>query len=370
MSLPTGIANAQRIVDTLHEPLLVLDAQFRVRQANPAFYRAFDLHETGTLDTVLFDLPGGLWVQSSLRVRLRAVVERGEAFEGLEIGTPPAPGPERVLRLNGRRLAGSAADPPRILLAIQDVTEQRALEAALRRHSRELERSNADLEQFAFAASHDLQEPLRMVASYLQLLERRYGDQLDGEAREFMDYAIDGAQRMKALISGLLAYSRVGRTKQTLGEVDLDELVDGLVDDLRGRIGALEATVTRDALPVAYGSRDQLHRLLKNLLENALTYHGDAPPAVHVTSAAMDNGVHLVVRDRGPGIPPEHHDAIFQIFRQLDPHGAGHRGTGMGLALCRKIAEHHDGTIWVESAPGEGAAFHVTLHLTPETAHG
>jgi signal transduction histidine kinase len=207
-----------------------------------------------------------------------------------------------------------------------------------------------------------------MVSSYLQLLERRYREDLDETAQEFIDYAVDGADRMKALINRLLQYSRVGRKEGEFGEVDLDSVVGGILDDLDRRIEEFGATVERETLPPAYGNRDQLRRLLQNLIENALTYHGDAPPSIHVSGETTDDGVHLVVRDEGPGIPPEAQEKVFQIFNQLDPHGEGREGSGMGLALCKKIAERHDGRIWVESEPGEGSAFHVTLHLSPDDA--
>ncbi len=356
---------ASQIVDTLHEPLLVLDADLQIRQANPAFYEAFAPPSDDVIGASLFDLGGGHFRVPALRERLEAVAADGDAFTGLEIDQPFEGLGRRVLRLNGRRLVGQGADSIHILLAIEDITEQHELEEKLRRHARELERSNADLEEFAYAASHDLQEPLRMVASYLQLLERRYADDLDETAREFIGYAVDGAQRMKSLINSLLHYSRVGRKEGEFQEVDLSTLVDEIIEDLERRIDETGATVTRDPLPTVYGVPEQLRRVFQNLIENALTYHGEAPPVIHVDGRPENGGGHVTVRDEGPGIPPEGQDKIFRIFKQLDPHGTGHDGSGMGLSITRKIVERHDGDIWVESAPGEGATFHVTLHLTP-----
>ena len=208
-----------------------------------------------------------------------------------------------------------------------------------------------------------------MVSSYLQLLERRYEGDLDETAREFIEYAVDGAERMKALINGLLQYSRVGRKEDEFEEVDLGEVLTDVLDDVAREIDRLGGTVTREALPTTHGSRDQLRRVFQNLIENALTYRGDAPPQIHVSGRAEPDGAaHVIVRDEGPGIPPEGQDKIFQIFTQLDPHGAGQEGSGMGLALSRKIAQRHDGALWVESEPGEGSAFHLTLHLTPNAS--
>lgn len=205
-----------------------------------------------------------------------------------------------------------------------------------------------------------------MVASYLELLERRYADALDEEAREFIGYAVDGARRMKGLINGLLAYSRVGRKEAPFEEVDLSAVIDDVLDDLQPRLLETAAEVEVGRLPTVRGDRDQLRRLLQNLLENAVTHHGERPPRVEVSGRGIDGGVEIDVVDRGPGIPVDARERIFQIFRQLDPHGAGSGGSGIGLALCRKIVERHGGTIRVESGPGEGATFRFTLSRDPE----
>ncbi|MFB6231737.1 MAG: ATP-binding protein [Salinibacter sp.] len=364
------LADPQRIVDTLHEPLLVLGTDLTVRQVNPAFYRVFSATPDDTIGASLYALGGGHFDVPILREAVGRLLEQGEPFEEIELDRTFDGLGRRVLHINGRRLRGDADEPDRLLLALNDVTEQRQMEEMLRRRTEKLERSNEELEQFAYAASHDLQEPLRMVSSYLQLLERRYKEDLDETAQEFIAYAVDGAERMKALINGLLQYSRVGRKEGEFAEVDLDAVLSDVLDDVAREIDALDGTVTREALPTTYGSRDQLRRVFQNLIENALTYRGDAPPRVHVSGRAEPDGTaHVIVRDEGPGIPPEGQDKIFQIFKQLDPHGAGQEGSGMGLALSRKIAERHDGALWVESEPGEGSAFHLTLHLTPNASH-
>lgn len=206
-----------------------------------------------------------------------------------------------------------------------------------------------------------------MISSYLQLLERRYTDDLDDEAREFIDYAVDGAERMKNLINGLLQYSRVGRKEDEFGQVDLTEVADEVLEDLSRRIEELDGDVEKESLSTCHGNRDQLRRVLQNLVENALTHHGDGQPVIRITGEQRDDGsVHVVVADRGPGIPEKFQEKIFGIVQQLDPHGEGREGSGMGLALCRKIVERHGGRIWVESEPGEGSEFHFTLDLSPE----
>jgi len=357
---------AARILETVREPLLLLDDSLRVVYANPSFRRAFVTRREAPKGTPLSELSGGRWDTAPLRRRLERVLEEGEAFEDLELRKSFPGSGSRVIRLAGRVLSGEEAESRMILLAVEDVTDRVELEAELRRHARELERSNQELEQFAYAASHDLQEPLRMVASYLELLERRYGHELEGEAREFIDYAVDGARRMKALINGLLEYSRVGRKEGSFATVDLDELLDDALDDLAGRIAETEAEVEGGPLPTTYGNPDQLRRVLQNLIENALTYHGGEPPRIRIAGEGRDDGsVEVTVSDRGPGIPARMQERVFHLFHQLDPHGEGREGSGMGLAICRKIVERHGGKIAAESRPDGGATFRFTLKLDP-----
>lgn len=206
-----------------------------------------------------------------------------------------------------------------------------------------------------------------MISSYLELLERRYADELEAEAREFIGYAVDGAERMKSLIDGLLQYSRVGRKEGEFDRVDLEEVLDDVLEDLARRIEELGGEVDREPLPTCHANRDQLRRVLQNLIENALTYHGDAPPLIRISAEEdADVAAHVVVADHGPGIPEGQQEKVFGIFQQLDPHGEGREGSGMGLALCRKIVERHGGRIWVEPGPEGGSAFHFTMDLTPE----
>lgn len=199
-----------------------------------------------------------------------------------------------------------------------------------------------------------------MVYSFMELLEERYADELDQDAREFIGYAVDGARRMKRLIDDLLAYSRVGRNRTEIELVDCGEVLEDVLEDLRLRLEESGAEVSRGELPVVRGSRSEITRLLQNLVENAVI-HGAREgerPRVHVSSERRGKWQRLTVRDKGPGVPTEQRDRVFEIFQR----GAGPGdGSGIGLAMCRKIAEHHRGGIRVESAPGGGAAFHVDL---------
>ncbi len=246
---------------------------------------------------------------------------------------------------------------------------------ARRRYEHRLEASNERLEQFAYAASHDLQEPLRMVSSYLQLVESRYADELDEDGREFIEFAVDGADRMRDMIEGLLEYSRVETRGEPFEPVDLDEVLADVRDDLQIRIEETGADVTVGPLPRVQGDPDQLRQVFQNLLDNAMEYSGDEPPRIEVGAerceapgasklsgdAAESGGEwEISVRDEGVGIDPGDVDRVFRVFER-GPDADDHEGTGIGLALCRRIVERHGGDIRIDSEPGEGTTVTFTL---------
>jgi light-regulated signal transduction histidine kinase (bacteriophytochrome) len=248
-----------------------------------------------------------------------------------------------------------------------DVTERKLAEAELRRahdelakKAEELERSNAELEQFAYVASHDLQEPLRMVSSYTQLLAKRYKDQLPAEAQEFMHFTVDGAARMKQLIEDLLAYSRVGTKGKELVPVSLEAPLKRALTNLRTAIEESGATVSADALPTVEADEVQLAQVFQNLIGNALKFRGKAAPRIHVGAAEQAGEWQISIADNGIGIEPQYFERIFMLFQRLHAMGE-YPGTGIGLAICKKVAERHGGRIWVSSTPGAGSTFHFTL---------
>jgi light-regulated signal transduction histidine kinase (bacteriophytochrome) len=248
----------------------------------------------------------------------------------------------------------------RVQLSISDITRRKQAELALTRQARELARSNKELEQFAYVASHDLQEPLRMITSYLQLLERRYQDKLDNDAREFIAYAVDGAGRMKTLINDLLAYSRVGTQPGQFDMINTETVLTKVLTNLHLGIMDHKATITQGPLPTVWADAGQLEQLLQNLISNGLKFHGSAPPQIHIGAREEENQWLFWVQDNGIGFEPEFAQKIFVIFQRL--HGREeYPGTGIGLAICKKIVERHGGRIWVESQPGQGATFYFTL---------
>lgn len=252
--------------------------------------------------------------------------------------------------------AGKAIDQTLLLQQVQRAENQ------LRQVNEELIRSNADLQQFAYVASHDLQEPLRMVASYTQLLAKRYKGKLDADADEFIAYAVDGATRMQRLINDLLAYSRVTSQAKAFELVDCNQLLEGVLSTLRLAIEESRAVVTRDALPKVMADSGQLAQLFQNLVSNAIKFHGAEPPSVHVAAERRNDEWLFSVRDNGIGVDPQFADRIFVIFQRLHDREE-YPGTGIGLALCKKIVERHGGNIWVESQPGRGATFFFTIPI-------
>ena len=236
--------------------------------------------------------------------------------------------------------------------------------AELGRLNGELDRSNKELAQFAYVASHDLQEPLRMVSSYTQLLSRRYKGRLDASADEFIAFAVDGASRMQTLINDLLAYSRVGTRGKEFEATDCEAAFDQALANLKTAIEECSAVVTHGPLPTMMADRMQIGQLLQNLIGNAVKYRGAEPPQVHVSATRSGNEWVFSVRDNGIGIDPQFAERIFVVFQRLHTRDE-YPGTGIGLAICKKIVERHGGRIWVESQVGSGATFYFTVPIGP-----
>jgi signal transduction histidine kinase len=273
----------------------------------------------------------------------------------------------RLLRKHAETLEQKNAELQKEIIerarAEEDVRRLNAeLERRVGDRTRELSRSNDELRQFAYVASHDLQEPLRTVASYAQLLAKRYRGKLDGDADEFIRYMVEGVTRMHNLLNDMLAFSRVTETKdKPLEPCNLDAVVKSAVMNLEASIHEANATIACDPLPTVMGDQTQLTQVFQNLVSNAIKYRGDEQPRITVSSEQGGDEMTVSVTDNGIGIDPQYSERIFGIFKRL--HGRELPGTGMGLAICKRIIERHRGRIWVESELGKGSTFRFTLPI-------
>ncbi len=260
----------------------------------------------------------------------------------------------------------------RLIGASRDITERKESEALLldlnnrlKHRADELAASNVELERFAYIASHDMQEPLRMITSFLQLFKKKYEDQIDETAEQYIHFAVDGAERMKKLIMDLLEYSRVGSNKDDFLEIDTNVLLQEVKNIFLNRIDEMKATVIIDPLPLIKGHRTQMFQLFQNLIGNALKYHSGESAKIHVSGKEDNNHFIFSVKDNGIGIKPVFFEKIFILFQRLH-HKNEYSGTGIGLAVCKKIVEKHGGKIWVESEPGKGSCFSFSVSKTPD----
>lgn len=248
----------------------------------------------------------------------------------------------------------------------RDVTQRKRDEAAMRELNDSLARSNKELEQFAYVASHDLQEPLRMVASYTELLEERYKGKLDEKADKYIGYAVDGAKRMQGLINDLLVLSRVNTRGKRFEPVDCSVLVEQVLHSMKSTIDEKQAIIQTESLPTVTGDETQLFQLFQNLIGNAIKFHGAENPEVKIEAYQQNSTWTFSVQDNGIGIDPQFFDRVFIIFQRLHERGA-YQGTGIGLSITKKIIERHGGKIWIDSEPNKGSTFYFSLPDNPES---
>ncbi len=241
-----------------------------------------------------------------------------------------------------------------ILMIIRDITERKRAEEALKENAEELKISNAELQQFAYVASHDLQEPLRMIVSYLTLLDNRYSSELDEKAHEYIAYAVDGGERMRELIDDLLEFSRVETRARPFSHVNLNEVADRVLMNLKVQIEENKVDIFIEPLPMVMADEQQMVQLMQNLLGNTIKFHGPERPMVRISAFHNEKEWTIAVKDNGIGMNTQYADKIFQMFQRLHTISE-YPGTGVGLAIAKKIVEHHGGRIWVESEEGKGA---------------
>lgn len=349
----------QTVLDSIGDCVIAVGANAQFLLFNPAAERLLGVPADGPLQdewatTVgLYLADGVVPCPADQNPLVRAL--HGESIDGAEFVIRRPGGSElRRMMVTGRPLA--SVDPALHggVVVFRDTTE-------LARTREDLARSNTELERFAYVASHDLQEPLRMVASYTQLLAKRYKGRLDADADEFIGYAADGAVRMKTLIDDLLAYSRVGTTSKPFSPTDCEAILSRCMHDLQPAIAESHAVITHDPLPTLTADSGQLAQLFQNLLSNALKFRGSDAPQIHLGATRTPSKWLFTVRDNGIGIASEFNEQIFVVFKRL--HGrTEYPGTGIGLAICKRIVEHHGGRLWVDSRPGAGSTFSFTIN--------
>jgi len=346
------------LVESLEEGVLMVDETGRLVAANPSARRILDmdparvLAPTGSDSDWFFVGPDGVRLAEEDRP-LRMTMATGVPRVAVPLGLRRPDGTTRWLSVSTRAVEPEREGPHTVVVSFSDVTEERESADAL-------ERSNAELEQFAYVASHDLSEPLRMVSSYLNLLRRRYHGRFDPDADEFIEYAVDGAGRMRGLIEALLAYSRAG-SGDVHERVELGSVTADVLRSLAARLVESGADIEIGDLPAVMGDRAQLEQLLQNLVANALKFRDGGRAQVWVRVEETTAGMALIaVADGGIGIPPEQRDRVFEMFGRLHDRET-YEGTGIGLAICRKIVERHGGRIWIDEREGGGTVFRFTL---------
>ena len=349
------------VVQTVRSPLLVLDRDLRVLTANPAFYATYELSLDEVQGELLFEIADGQWDVPVLHETLLRVLPEDREIHDVEVRSHLEGVGTRVMLVNAREIRSEESGrQDLILLSLEDVTRREQLQQEVQRAMRRLEESNRDLEQFAHAASHDLQEPLRKIGTYAQRLHSLLDEEALGEKGErYLDRMDEAVSRLRRRIDDMLRLSRVSRAEPQMEEVDLEEVLGQVLEELEMETSSQGAHVEVDDLPMVTGDRSLLHTVFQNLVANALKFHreGEAPRIdIRLGYPPEDEAIRIVVEDRGIGFDRQYADRIFRPFERL--HGAAeYEGSGVGLALCRRVMEHHGGEIRAEPREGGGARF-------------
>jgi PAS domain S-box-containing protein len=368
----------QNIVETVREPLVVLDSQLRVLGASRSFYQTFNVTPAETEGRLIYELGDRQWDIPALRTLLEEILPERTQFNGFEVVHEFQRVGRRVILLNARQIVTEESNSAMILLAIEDITERKLVEETLKIYAAKLERSNRELQDFAQVASHDLQEPLRKILAFGDRLKKRAGETLDEQSQDYLQRMFNAATRMQTLITDLMTFARVETKAQPFIPVDLGVIAGEVSADLETQIEQSGGRVEIEALPTIDADPMQMRQLLQNLIGNSLKYHrAGVPPIVRVYSQkpdepdqeSMDGSLlatpfcQIFVEDNGIGFDEKYLDRIFTVFQRLHVKGE-YEGTGVGLAICRKIVERHGGTITARSSPGQGSIFVVAIPLT------
>lgn len=348
------------LLSNVNDAIVASDSQFRITVWNAGAASLYGWKAEEVIGRNGLEIVRTEWPEKDAAEMRRMIAEtgrwRGEATQTRKDGTRfPVEVSSLVLRDDSGQITG-------YISVNRDITTRKQAEETLHRLTEDLGRSNAELEQFAYVASHDLQEPLRMVSSYLQLLARRYQGKLDRDADEFIAYAVDGAKRMQNLINDLLAFSRVGTQGRPLGLSSCEKILAEALMNLQVAIEESDATVTHDPLPTVFCDQPQLVQVFQNLIGNSIKFRGPQAPRIHISARQDESEWIFSFRDNGIGFDVKFSERIFEIFQRLHSRTA-YPGTGIGLAICKRIVQRHSGRIWVESNPGEGTTFYFALPI-------
>ena len=353
------------LIDEMPVGVATLTAEGSIVTASPA--AAHLLGGAGPAGVVGAFLPGLL--SDAGRDRLTRVIESRKEVRGLEAQVRHSDGEPVWLRINAWPVLGPSRSVTGWEASLEDISTYRQTERQLEERAAQLARTNTELQQFSYAISHDLQEPLQLVTRYGQLLAEEYGARLDASAHKWLAHMLTSVARMQAMINDVLEYSRVETRGQAFVPVDFTAVVAGAVANLQASIDSSSAIVTANDLPRATADPRQMMQLFQNLIGNAVKFHGAAPPRVQVSAVEAENAWVFAVMDNGIGIPAEGLDRIFGMFQRLHAPGE-YPGTGIGLALCKRIVERHGGQIWATSQPGEGSTFYFSIPRQPVAAPG
>ena len=354
-----GLDFAEAIVETVREPLVILNQNLQVMKANRTFYETFQAAREETEERLIYDLGNGQWNIPQLRELLENILPAHATFRDFEVTHEFEHIGRKVMLLNASEIFNPNAQARTILLAIEDVTDRRRAEEALKT-------TNAELQHFAYALTHDLQEPLRMVVNFTELLGREYAGKLGEEADQFISYSVEGALRIESLLKALLAHWEVAeREPDSFAPVDCGAVLAKTLLNLEAAIAQSGAVITSDPLPTVVAEEVLLMQVFQNLISNSIKYRGEETPRIHISATRDAEGWLFAVRDNGIGIEPQDTDRVFGMFTRL--HGREIPGSGIGLAICKKVVERQGGRIWVESEAGRGATFKFTIPPKPRT---